>query len=157
MYVEWNKQGSLDQLLEVYKNFSLAEVRLLGKAPLESLKVWKLLDMDVLPTWVRGRLGLLGDAAHPFLPRKSYLSHLQMNNILTRADQGQGAAVAIEDAAALAVVFPAGTLPEEVAERLKLYEGIRYKRANAIQEFSLQAGLDWIDGKPQVDIQKYTI
>jgi hypothetical protein len=65
--------------------------------------------------------------------------------------------VAIENAAALAVVFPAGTLPEEVAKRLKLYESIRYKRANAIQEFSRQAGLDWIDGKPQVDMQKYTI
>jgi 2-polyprenyl-6-methoxyphenol hydroxylase-like FAD-dependent oxidoreductase len=85
MYVEWNKQGSLNQLLEVYKHFSPAVVRLLGKAPPESLKVWKLLDMDVLPTWVRGRLGLLGDAAHPFLPRKSYLSHLQMNN----TDQGR--------------------------------------------------------------------
>lgn len=65
--------------------------------------------------------------------------------------------MAIEDAAALAVVFPAGTPPEEVAERLRLYEKIRYERANAIQEFSRQAGLDWIDGKPQVDIQKYTV
>jgi hypothetical protein len=63
----------------------------------------------------------------------------------------------MEDAAALAVVFPDGTSSEEVTERLKLHENIRYERANAIQEFSRKARLDWIDGKPQVDIQKYTI
>ena len=57
----------------------------------------------------------------------------------------------MEDAATLAVVLPAGTLPEEVPERLKLYEKIRYQRANAIQEYSRQAGKDWIDGKPQID------
>lgn len=57
----------------------------------------------------------------------------------------------MEDAATIAVVFPFGTLPEEVPERLKLYEKIRYTRANAIQEFSRQAGKDFIDGKPQID------
>lgn len=57
-------------------------------------------------------------------------------SILTIADQGQGAAVAMEDAVALGVVFPAGTPPEGLAERLRVYENIRYERANAIQEFS---------------------
>ena len=36
-----------------------------------SLKVWKLVDMEVLPTWINGRAALIGDAAHPFLPRES--------------------------------------------------------------------------------------
>lgn len=67
------------------------------------------------------------------------------------ADQGQGAGQAIEDAATLSIVLPRGTPPEQVQERLKLYETIRYKRAHAIQEFSRQAGKDWIDGKAQVD------
>lgn len=71
--------------------------------------------------------------------------------VLTILDQGQGGGIAMEDAATLAVVLPAGTLPEEVSERLKLYEKIRYQRANTIQEFSRQAGKDWIDGKPQID------
>ena len=35
-----------------------------------ALKVWTLLDMNRIPRWVNGRLALLGDAAHPFLPRK---------------------------------------------------------------------------------------
>lgn len=34
------------------------------------LNVWTLLDMDRIPSWVNGRLALMGDAAHPFLPRK---------------------------------------------------------------------------------------
>lgn len=66
-------------------------------------------------------------------------------------DQGQGAGQAIEDAATLSVVLPKGTPPEEVPDRLRLYEKIRYKRAHQIQEYSRQAGKDWIDGKPQVD------
>jgi 2-polyprenyl-6-methoxyphenol hydroxylase-like FAD-dependent oxidoreductase len=57
-------------LLKVYENFDPALVNLLGKADASSLKVWELLDMEVLPSWTKERLALLGDAAHPFLPRK---------------------------------------------------------------------------------------
>ena len=88
-----------------------------------SLKVWQLLDMETLPTWVNNKLALLGDAAHPFLPH-----------------QGQGGGQAVEDAAALAVVLPLGTQADEVAERLKLYETCRYERAHRIQEYTRQAG-----------------
>lgn len=115
-----------------------------------SLKVWKLLDMEVLPNWVKGKLALLGDAAHPFLPRKP-AEMCNLFAVLTRLDQGQGGGIAMEDAVTLSVVLPAGTDPAEVPERLKLYETIRYKRANAIQEYSRQAGKDCVDGKPQID------
>ena len=46
---------------------------------------WHLYDRPATPSWVKGRIALLGDAAHPMLP---YLA--------------QGAAMALEDAAALA-------------------------------------------------------
>lgn len=69
-------------------------------------------------------------------------------------DQGQGAGQAIEDAATISVVLPRGTSPEAVSDRLKLYEKIRYDRAHQIQEYSRQAGKDWIDGKPQIDSKK---
>jgi 2-polyprenyl-6-methoxyphenol hydroxylase-like FAD-dependent oxidoreductase len=137
---EWNKQASLDQLLKVYQDFDPAVVKLVGKADPQSLKVWKLLDMEILPTWIKERLALLGDAAHPFLPH-----------------QGQGGGVAIEDAATLSVLLARGTSPDDIPERLELYEKIRYKRANAIQEFSRQAGRDWVDGKAQIDMMAYTI
>lgn len=57
-------------------------------------------------------------------------------------DQGQGAGQAMEDAAALAVVLPKGTKPEDVPQRLKLYFDFRYERCTKIQRFSQQAGRD---------------
>jgi 2-polyprenyl-6-methoxyphenol hydroxylase-like FAD-dependent oxidoreductase len=39
-------------------------------ADISALKVWTLLDMDRIPAWHKGRLVLLGDAAHPFLPHQ---------------------------------------------------------------------------------------
>lgn len=74
--LEWNKQGNVKQLLKVYEGFDPKVLALLGKANEKTLKVWKLLDMDTLPTWTKGRLTLLGDAAHPFLPRESTRSSL---------------------------------------------------------------------------------
>lgn len=125
----WNISGHVDRLLEVYKDFESPALSLLGKADPATLKTWKLLDMEILPTWVNEKLALLGDAAHPFLPH-----------------QGQGAACAIEDAASLAVVFPADTPKNEIEDRLKLYEEIRYERANKIQQYSRLAGADFKEG-----------
>jgi 2-polyprenyl-6-methoxyphenol hydroxylase-like FAD-dependent oxidoreductase len=125
---DWNTQGNLEKMLKVYKDFDPAVLALLEKADPESLKVWKLLDMPIIPTWINERLALLGDAAHPFLPH-----------------QGQGGGCAIEDAACLAVCFPSDTPVAEVPARLKLYEKIRYERANRIQEYSRMAGHDLKD------------
>jgi 2-polyprenyl-6-methoxyphenol hydroxylase-like FAD-dependent oxidoreductase len=66
-------------------------------------------------------------------------------------DQGQGGGAAIEDAAAISAVMPAGTTPEDIPERLKLYEQIRYDRAHVIQEYSRQAGRDPAEGKPEIN------
>jgi 2-polyprenyl-6-methoxyphenol hydroxylase-like FAD-dependent oxidoreductase len=76
----------------------------------------------------KGRLALLGDAAHPFLPH-----------------QGQGGACAIEDAVSIAVLFPRDTPRDEIKDRLALYEKIRYERANRLQEYSRLAGADLKD------------
>lgn len=124
----WNTGASLDKLLGVYQDFDPRVLAVLAKADIPSLKVWRLLDMEILPSWIDERLALLGDAAHPFLPH-----------------QGQGAACAIEDAVSLSVVFPQDAPRNEIVERLKLYEKIRYERANRIQEFSRLAGADISD------------
>jgi 2-polyprenyl-6-methoxyphenol hydroxylase-like FAD-dependent oxidoreductase len=42
----------------------------------------------------------------------------------------------------LATVLPRGNLPEDVPERLRLYETIRYERAHAVQQFTRLAGRD---------------
>ncbi|KAF2648392.1 FAD binding domain-containing protein [Lophiostoma macrostomum CBS 122681] len=120
----WDQTGDIDLLLQVYSSFGSDVRKLLSKAESGSVKVWTLLDMDTIKCWTNERLALLGDAAHPFLPH-----------------QGQGAAVAIEDAAALAVVL-SRIKTEEVPERLKLYEDIRMERATRIQDHSRLMGKD---------------
>jgi len=134
----WNGSGSREKLLKVYENFDPSLLALLRKAD-DELKVWKLMDMETLPTWVSDRLALLGDAAHPFLPH-----------------QGQGGGVAIEDAASLAVVLPGGTPINEVPARLQLYEQIRRERAHRIQDFSRIAGSD-LKADVKFDMREHTI
>lgn len=125
----WNKRASLGQMLKIYVGFDPAMVALISKADEESLKAWTLLDMEVMSTWVKGKLALLGDAAHPFTPH-----------------QGQGAGQAIEDAASLAVVFPPEVKKDEITARLELFEKIRKERADRIQEYSRIAGSDLKEG-----------
>ncbi|KAF2966909.1 hypothetical protein GQX73_g6652 [Xylaria multiplex] len=134
---EWNSVASKKKLIEVYAKFDELLLALLNKADVDTLKIWELLDMDTLSTWVSDRLALLGDAAHPFLPH-----------------QGQGAACAIEDAAAIGVVLSKGVKPDEVPERLRLYGSIRQQRANRLQEYSRIAGQD-LGGK-ELDMTGFT-
>lgn len=122
---DWNNTAPKELLLSTYKDFSEDWLAVLEKADNQSLKVWKLLDMDILDTYVNDRLALIGDAAHPFLPH-----------------QGQGGGQAIEDAVALAVVLEGDTKPSEVNARLRLYESIRKERAEKIQYYSRVAGDD---------------
>jgi 2-polyprenyl-6-methoxyphenol hydroxylase-like FAD-dependent oxidoreductase len=71
-------------------------------------------------TWGRGRVTLLGDAAHPMKP-----------NI------GQGAAQALEDAVVLGVCASEGHDSEEI---LRVYERRRIRRANAAVRASRRTG-----------------
>jgi len=76
---------------------------------------WGLYDREPLATWTRGRLALLGDAAHPMLP------HV-----------GQGANQAIEDAVALATVL-SRTDRASVRRALLIYESLRRERTARVQ------------------------
>ncbi|EME78798.1 uncharacterized protein MYCFIDRAFT_178899 [Pseudocercospora fijiensis CIRAD86] len=89
---DWNNVASLEAMLKVFGGFEPSVLVMISKADPETLKIWTLLDMEEIPAWNKGRLALIGDAAHPFLPH-----------------HGQGAGAAIEDAAALATVLPLGT------------------------------------------------
>ncbi|EMC99531.1 hypothetical protein BAUCODRAFT_63413 [Baudoinia panamericana UAMH 10762] len=119
----WQESASKARMLDIYKAFAPEVRAILEKA--EDPKVWKLLDMKQMPTFIHEKLAVLGDAAHPFLPH-----------------QGQGGAQALEDAVVLAAVLPLGTKPSDIPERLQVYEQCRYERAHRIQNFTREAGLD---------------
>lgn len=67
----WSQEGSKASLLDMYKDFGADVLELLSLVDPKELKLWTLLDMAQLPSWVKGKMALLGDAAHPFLPRRS--------------------------------------------------------------------------------------
>jgi salicylate hydroxylase len=79
---------------------------------------WGLYDREPLPRWSRGRLTLLGDAAHPMLPHG-----------------GQGANQALEDGLALATVL-AQADRASVPEALRIYESVRRERTAGVQAMS---------------------
>ncbi|KFA70907.1 hypothetical protein S40288_10148, partial [Stachybotrys chartarum IBT 40288] len=59
----WNSGGSKQVLLDVYRDFGPIVASLLGLVDEKDLKVWTLLDMAQLPTWVNGKAALLGGIA----------------------------------------------------------------------------------------------
>ena len=78
---------------------------------------WALLDRAPLRHWSRGRITLLGDAAHPMFPFFA-----------------QGAAQSIEDAAVLARCLAASA--DDPEQALKRYEAARVERTTRLQQIS---------------------
>lgn len=99
-------------LEEAFGSWGAAGVRALLDAidPAVSLNRVEIWDIDPFDTWVRGRVALLGDAAHNTTP-----------------DIGQGACSALEDSFALGIVFATNTLGVEDA--LRRYQAVRVERA----------------------------
>ena len=122
---DYDTSASKEKLLEVFQAFEPAVQAFLQMAQPGTIKVWPLFDMKQLPTFVRGRMALIGDAAHPFLP------HL-----------GQGGAQAIEDGVALGTMLPRSVDKAEVPTRIQLYNEARHERASNIQTWTRLAGMD---------------
>lgn len=79
-------------------------------ASLNRVEIW---DIDPFHTWTRGRVAILGDAAHNTSP-----------------DIGQGACSALEDSFALAISLATHTI--SVEDSLKRYERMRTERAGEL-------------------------
>ena len=145
----YNTDASKEQLLKIFDGFDPVLKAFLSKAEPGTIKVWPLYDsksslgyhihryvgqmclpysttvVEQLSTYVKGRMALIGDAAHPFLP------HL-----------AQGGAQAIEDGVALATMLGRGVQKSDVPLRLRLYNEARYGRSSTIQEWTRLAGDD---------------
>jgi salicylate hydroxylase len=108
----WSIPATVDELLEEFAGFHEDARRLLAATPPDGLFKWGIFDREPLQRWTDGRVSLLGDAAHPMTP---FL--------------GQGAAMAIEDAAVLARAVEAdGAGPAALAR----YEAARRERTTRV-------------------------
>jgi 2-polyprenyl-6-methoxyphenol hydroxylase-like FAD-dependent oxidoreductase len=69
---DWNRPGSIDDFLPAFADwrFDWLDVPVFIRAA-ESVLEFPMVDQDPLPRWSFGRVTLLGDAAHPMVPRGS--------------------------------------------------------------------------------------
>jgi 2-polyprenyl-6-methoxyphenol hydroxylase-like FAD-dependent oxidoreductase len=112
---EWGTEDELDERFAVACDAVRAGADLIDRE-----HRWEIVDRDPVDTWVRGRIALLGDAAHPMV---QYV--------------GQGAAQALEDAASLMVAL--GAEPD-IDTALARYEQVRVPRASRVQGLARRFG-----------------
>ncbi len=108
----WDTYGDPEELNARFRGEHQDVLTMLGK--IESWRMWVLCDREPIRDWSRGRVTLLGDAAHPML---QYLA--------------QGACMATEDGVCLATRVVANGDDYETA--FKEYEKLRYLRTARVQ------------------------
>jgi salicylate hydroxylase len=116
----WIAECNGEEVLERYAGWHESLLRLFAAA--DTWYKWALYDRDPIPRWTRGRVTVLGDAAHPMLP---YL--------------GQGACQAIEDGAVLATALSAEAA--DPLTGLARYERTRRPRASRVVLAARDRGL----------------
>ncbi|KAJ7168637.1 FAD/NAD(P)-binding domain-containing protein [Mycena filopes] len=116
----WSAKVTLEEITSNYKDFHPKFMRLFDLPAHSAPLRWQLRAVPVLPTWTRGRAALLGDAAHATFP---FL--------------GQGAAMAMEEAAALGCLLPLGATKADVPARLAGYQALRKQRGEFVRSESL--------------------
>ncbi|WBB50419.1 FAD-dependent monooxygenase [Verrucosispora sp. WMMA2044] len=112
----WTLRGTAGELASRYRGWHGDVTRLFDAA--DAVSRWALHDRESLRQLVRGRVVLIGDAAHPMLPF-----------------QAQGANQAIEDAAVLARCLEM-VRRDGLPAALRRYEQVRLPRTNRIQQES---------------------
>jgi salicylate hydroxylase len=116
----WVTRCERSEVLDRYSGWHESLLRIFSAG--EVWYKWALYDRDPIPQWTRGRVTVLGDAAHPMLP---YL--------------GQGACQSIEDGYVLAAALAAE--PDDPFAALALYERARRPRASQVVVASRERGV----------------
>jgi 3-hydroxybenzoate 6-monooxygenase len=112
-YVEgWNAEADPAELWTRFKGQRPEVLRMLER--IETWRMWVLCDREPIKEWTKGRVALLGDAAHPML---QYLA--------------QGAAMATEDAVCLAEEV--AEQPDDLPAAFQAYVQQRYLRTARVQ------------------------
>ncbi len=121
MKESWSAPGDPEVLRREFEGWDPQIGRVL--AQVDKTFRWAMYDREPLGSWTKGRLTLLGDAAHPMLP------HL-----------GQGANQSIEDGMALSILL-AQVDTRDAPAALQAYERLRRDRVADIQRGARQNGL----------------
>lgn len=118
----WVRPATTDEMLHRFAGAGEAVKTLLTS--IKSPTLWALHDFDPLPTYVHGRVALIGDAAHAMLPH-----------------QGAGAGQGLEDAYFMAELL-GNPLHEasDIPALLEVYDDVRRGRASKVQLTSREAG-----------------
>ncbi len=124
----WNLAGNADNLRQLFKGWNKEVTTLL--AQVKSPMIWGLFAHSTLHSWVKNRIVLLGDSAHPMVPFVA-----------------QGACMAIEDAWVLADQLAKNT---DIGTALQSYQSIRKPRATKVQETALKSGRIYHTSSPLV-------
>ncbi|CAK5268924.1 unnamed protein product [Mycena citricolor] len=111
--VPWNAPVTQSELLQFFGDYHPRFKRLLELA--NDVHVWQMRVVPRLKTWVNRRVCIMGDAAHASLPTL-----------------GQGFGMGLEDAVALGTLLPLGTTPEEIPDRLTLWQDLVKPRAEFV-------------------------
>ncbi len=125
---EWTRfsdrvPATRDQALSIFEAYSWDRRILdLVRNVEGDMSFWALVELPRLPRWNRGRVVLLGDAAHAPLPH-----------------QGQGAGLAIEDAYALGALLVKGGLTD-YSSAFEAFENLRRRRSWMVQAYSRASG-----------------
>lgn len=110
----WRLEGQKADAQAAFAGWNPVVTTLIDRA--ETLNRWALFDRAALPKWHKGRVVLLGDAAHPMLP-----------------SMAQGAVQALEDAWILAALLDEHTAP---AQAFELFYDLRIARTTRVQKGS---------------------
>ena len=106
----YNQKASLATVQAIYSDFEPRARRLFELTDPEGFRVWKLVDMEDIPSWSSNCTTLLGDAAHPVEPFGF-----------------SGASMAIEDGLTLTALFGKDLKvgdTQKIKDRLRLYQHI---------------------------------
>ncbi|KAJ5402817.1 uncharacterized protein N7487_008713 [Penicillium crustosum] len=120
----WDQQNTLSEMRCEFQGWDSRLEKIIGL--IEKTIKWPLISGVPLSRWVNGKVLILGDAAHAMLP---YMS--------------QGAAMAVEDGAALARSLSKIEDATDIPKALSIFEKVRIERAGMMQEASLLNGKLW--------------
>lgn len=101
--------------LQKFRNWYSPVPAVIEATPPSDILTHSIFDLAPLKQWSKGRVTLLGDAAHPMLP-----------------NLGQGGAQAMEDAVVLADLLRHKPVGEALVQALKAFERVRIPRVHKI-------------------------